>query len=198
MSVFRDLLVTDTARRTSLSVLTWKFDLLEGQMKTILLTTAAALASLLTISAASAADLAPMPVEPMAPVVVPFTWTGFYVGAHIGGVWGDEDDDLSDNFPGSGTGGGGGGGGCPQTCADSFSMSGVIGGVHAGYNWQIDQWVLGVEGDFDGTSLEGSHDFSGAPFDPVTGIDTFSGRLKMKSNCRLRCAPAPASPGIAS
>src|SRR6516225_9837373 len=39
--------------------------------------------------AASAADLAPAPYT-KAPVVVPppvFSWTGFYVGANIGGAW---------------------------------------------------------------------------------------------------------------
>jgi hypothetical protein len=31
--------------------------------------------------------------------------------------------------------------------------SGVIGGGHLGYQLQINQWVLGVEGSVDGTSL---------------------------------------------
>jgi len=38
----------------------------------------------LTSSAALAADLAPAPVEPVAPVYVPYSWTGFYVGAQAG------------------------------------------------------------------------------------------------------------------
>jgi outer membrane immunogenic protein len=39
---------------------------------------------------ASAADLgrpAPAPVYTKAPVVVPFSWTGFYVGGTAGGAW---------------------------------------------------------------------------------------------------------------
>ena len=31
--------------------------------------------------------------------------------------------------------------------------SGVIGGAHVGYNLQINQWVIGVEGTVDGTNL---------------------------------------------
>ena len=33
---------------------------------------------------AFAADLAPAPVDPVAPVIVPFSWNGFYIGASIG------------------------------------------------------------------------------------------------------------------
>ena len=33
------------------------------------------------------------------------------------------------------------------------SANGVIGGAHVGYNFQINQWVLGLEGDVDGSSL---------------------------------------------
>ena len=29
----------------------------------------------------------------------------------------------------------------------------MIGGAHVGYNFQINQWVLGLEGDVDGSSL---------------------------------------------
>jgi outer membrane immunogenic protein len=36
------------------------------------------------------------------------------------------------------------------------SPQGVIGGAHVGYNLQINQWVLGVEGSVDGTSLNKS------------------------------------------
>ena len=31
--------------------------------------------------------------------------------------------------------------------------SGVIGGAHLGYNWQVNQWVLGLEGEIDGVGL---------------------------------------------
>src|SRR4051794_2862456 len=35
---------------------------------------------------------ADMPVKaPVMPVVVPFSWTGFYLGANVGGAWGHRD-----------------------------------------------------------------------------------------------------------
>lgn len=35
-------------------------------------------------------------------------------------------------------------------------MSGVTGGLQAGYNWQLDsKWLVGVEADLSGSSLRG-------------------------------------------
>ena len=53
-------------------------------------TTAIAAASLSLATAAGAADLPTRksPPPPMVPVAPPFSWTGFYVGATVGGVWG--------------------------------------------------------------------------------------------------------------
>jgi outer membrane immunogenic protein len=71
---------------------------------------------------AMAADLGPVNVAPP----VPFTWTGVYLGANVGGGWSS----IQDN----GLGGG--------------SASGVMGGVSVGYNWQFAPfWVAGIEGD---------------------------------------------------
>ncbi|QEN90103.1 porin family protein [Labrys sp. KNU-23] len=91
---------------------------------------------------ALAADLAPAPVEPIVPVT-PFSWTGFYVGAHIGYGWGREKDDLSRSTP---------------VPADNFNVNGVLGGLHAGYNEQFsNNIVVGLEGDIDLSSIKGSH-----------------------------------------
>jgi outer membrane immunogenic protein len=101
---------------------------------------AGAFAAAATIAgSAFAADLAPPP--PPAPI---FTWTGLYVGGQIGYAFGQdpvswlgisEDDELA-----GGT--------------FSHTPQGVIGGAHAGYNLQYNQWaVLGLEGSVDGTSL---------------------------------------------
>ena len=37
------------------------------------------------------------------------------------------------------------------------SASGVVGGAQAGYNFQFDQFVIGVETDFQGTSISGGN-----------------------------------------
>jgi outer membrane immunogenic protein len=82
-------------------------------------------------STAFAADL-PRPVykaAPFAPEPV-FTWTGFYVGGHLGYGWSK----FSVNDPVLG--------------ASSNTASGWLGGAQAGYNYQIGSFVLGVEGDY--------------------------------------------------
>jgi outer membrane immunogenic protein len=104
-----------------------------------------------------AADLAPAPVEPIAPVVVPFTWAGFYVGADVGYSWTQADSDFS---------------GPALTAAGvlPFSLSpdsdGVVGGVYVGYNAQFNQVVVGIEGDIEAASNSGDDTFliGGSPF----------------------------------
>lgn len=99
-----------------------------------------------------AADLASNPIEPPAPEVVAYSWTGFYAGAHLGGNWtGDRFHSASDaatEFGGTYKSG--------KSAAVSrngfHSGFGVDGGVQAGYNYQVDRFVLGVEGNFDLTS----------------------------------------------
>jgi outer membrane immunogenic protein len=88
---------------------------------------------------AVAADLRPPPVYlPPAPI---FTWTGLYTGAQIGYVWGSDpiEVDASDS-----------------TSFFNTQPSGVIGGFHLGYNLQIAQYVAGIEGTVDGSSLSGT------------------------------------------
>jgi outer membrane immunogenic protein len=92
-------------------------------------------ALLLTSTSAFAADLAPQPVEPAAPAVVPvYNWTGFYAGLHAGAIIGQGKLDHA-----------------------KFNGTGFIGGVHAGYNVQFDGgWVVGLETDFDYSSFNKS------------------------------------------
>ncbi|MDO8943291.1 MAG: outer membrane beta-barrel protein [Desulfobacterales bacterium] len=114
------------------------------------------------IAAAGAADMAvkarPMPAPPPA-----FSWTGFYVGANIGGGWTPDSgsSDFAPLFPPFIVL-------APQAVIPTLvpgqlasltgtgSKSGVIGGGQIGYNWQIQQFVLGVEADVVGTDLKGS------------------------------------------
>jgi outer membrane immunogenic protein len=95
---------------------------------------------------ASAADLS-MKDTPY--VAAPALWTGYYIGGHVGGLW-SSDDKVSVE---------------KQKCryyyckewmpAEYVDFSkhdddtSFIGGVHAGYNLQIDRTVLGFEGDID-------------------------------------------------
>lgn len=87
-------------------------------------------------SAATAADLrtAPAAVPAIAPMVV--NWTGFYVGAHAGWL-GSNHNTAVINLPGVGT----------DNAFGTYTRSGFNGGLYAGYNFQMQQLVLGVEAD---------------------------------------------------
>jgi outer membrane immunogenic protein len=93
------------------------------------------LAALAAASSANAADLSrPMPYK-APPYVAPYySWTGFYVGINGGYGWGSS---SWDGIPG-------------------FSPQGGLVGGTAGYNWQIGQWVWGLEGDIDWSDIKGS------------------------------------------
>ena len=119
----------------------------------------AALAGLFGATSALAADL-PAPVYTKAPVYVHpgYNWTGFYVGGNIGYSWG-RSSDTSTFTNGAGT--------LLSTSIGSSNLDGIVGGGQAGYNWQMQSWVWGLEGDIQGTGERGSRDISCA-----TGVCT--------------------------
>jgi outer membrane immunogenic protein len=95
------------------------------------------------LAGAEAADLAARYVKaPAAAVGAAWDWSGFYLGADLGGVAQTTADGRSDFFQVTI-------GDNPQSQAPSSSA--VIGGLHAGYNWQMSHLVLGVEGDWQWT-----------------------------------------------
>ena len=107
---------------------------------------------------ASAADRpvkAPYSAPPAPPAY--YTWTGFYIGGNIGGAWahGSVDDSLFG-------------------LSASASHSGFIGGGQLGFNYQFSNIVLGVEWDFDGTSLDATGN----------GVATRIGFLQGSANTR--------------
>lgn len=110
-----------------------------------LLVSAAILAT--TIGGAWAADLPNTKGPPVfAPPPPPqFTWTGLYAGAQAGYEWGTTSAYL-ETYPGD----------VFSATAVGVSPSGVVGGGHIGYNFQITQFVIGIEGDFEGTSANAS------------------------------------------
>jgi len=103
-------------------------------------------------TSAHAADLIVDPVVYTEPATYSsFDWSGFYAGIHGGYGWGTQTDDQSDLFEEITV---------SDTVLDEFDIDGFIGGVHAGANMQMGQFVLGVEGDVDWTSIGGSFDGS--------------------------------------
>ncbi|WP_353184340.1 outer membrane protein [Bosea sp. (in: a-proteobacteria)] len=102
-------------------------------MKKYLLASVAAL-GLIAAGAASAADLPSRKGPVAAPVYIPpvFTWTGFYVGANAGYGWGN----VNNSFG-----------------VSVGDLDGFVGGGQIGYNYQIGQFVLGLEADIQGADL---------------------------------------------
>jgi len=93
--------------------------------------------SALIAAPATAAELAVK--APPAPYVPPlYSWTGCYLGVHIGA--GELHADWTDEDFGEGSG------------------IGVAGGFQTGCNYQIRQLVVGVEGEFYWSSIEAKHD----------------------------------------
>jgi outer membrane immunogenic protein len=122
-------------------------------MKTAL--SAAAALLIATTVAGSAADL-PMKAAPLLAPTPVWSWTGFYVGAHVGAGWGTTETTLTSVtaspplvLP-------------PPVIVPlnvSFaqnSRSGFLGGGQAGYNWQNGWVVFGVQGDIAGTDIKGT------------------------------------------
>jgi outer membrane immunogenic protein len=121
--------------------------------------TVAVLAGLFSATSALAADL-PAPVYTKAPVYVDpgYNWTGFYLGGNLGYSWG-RSSDTSTFTNGAGT--------LLSTSIGRSNLDGIVGGGQAGYNWQMQSWVWGLEGDIQGTGERGSRDISCA-----TGVCT--------------------------
>jgi len=102
--------------------------------KLLLAATVAALSS----TSVFAADLAARPYTKAPAYVAPiYNWTGFYVGAQIGGAF-----DGSSGFTTT-----------DPLVSGSRDKSSFLGGGVVGYNYQFaPNWVLGVEGEFNGLS----------------------------------------------
>jgi outer membrane immunogenic protein len=96
----------------------------------------ASIGTLIGCSIVNAADMPTKAPPPPAPVYVPYSWTGFYIGGNVGGAWANgsiHDDVTGFEF--------------------SASHSGFVGGGQIGFNYQVSNIVFGVEADFDWTSL---------------------------------------------
>jgi outer membrane immunogenic protein len=123
------------------------------------------------LAGAASAEAADLPVKAVPPPVAVYNWTGFYVGANAGVGWDRAIFDpvqltlepvaftdvagAFNGFPSlifiPGT--------IPLTTAvtNPSNRTAFIGGGQAGYNWQAGRFVLGVEGDVQGTNASGSY-----------------------------------------
>lgn len=118
--------------------------------------------SVALIGTAAAAD---MPVKAIAPAV--WSWAGLYVGLNAGAAWRNTTFTNPDAF---GT-----------IAADPFwtdHSAAFIAGVQIGYNWQMANWVYGLEADFDGAGGKSTAT-------PVAGF-TANSRMNWLSTVRGR------------
>jgi outer membrane immunogenic protein len=95
---------------------------------------------------ALAADIpARMPVKaPVMAAPLVYNWTGFYIGGHVGYGWSDKD--WTQTFSSLGL----------ALDRGSHEADGFLGGGQIGFNYQVGQWVFGIEGDVSWSDLSGS------------------------------------------
>jgi outer membrane immunogenic protein len=123
----------------------------------------------LATSLASAADLPArnLPVR-QAPIPIFFTWTGFSVGAHVGGTWGKTSVTETPL--------------CGTPCVSTFdhSASSAIGGVQANANYQMGAIVLGLATDISASGYDNKALF------PCCAPDYVQTRIKWEASIRAR------------
>ncbi len=125
------------------------------------------LGALALATGAQAADIAARPAY-KAPVMAPapWSWAGFYVGGNVGFARARTEMD-SPNY---------------ILSSANSTQSGVIGGLQAGYNWQLNNFVVGLEGDISLGSLRRSTAITNAaPGDSINAsvdaLGTVRGRV---------------------
>ena len=154
------------------------------RMQKIGLLAGVALAAIGVTTIAGAADLPTRkaPPAPYVPVAPPFSWTGFYVGATAGGIWGSGSSTVSANYGGT-------------TLASAYiptslgsGTSGWTAGGEVGYNYQIGSAVIGVEDDLEWVTNSKSVTYAGATIPALGGnlTTTAEARLNWLGTTRAR------------
>ena len=77
--------------------------------------------------------------RPLSPALAVYGWSGCYLGAQGGGAIGQSRHDTDFG-----------------STSDPYTISGGLAGGTVGCNYQVSQWVLGLEGDFSWTNKRGS------------------------------------------
>jgi outer membrane immunogenic protein len=99
-----------------------------------------------------------LPAYAPAPPVL--SWTGVYIGGQLGIQWGqtnwDRFDPTNTTFIASEL---------------PYRNNGVVGGAHIGYNYQVSQFVFGLEGDVEGTNYSGNGDSNSNAWANTTRAD---------------------------
>jgi len=114
-----------------------------------------------------AADL-PARVEPAAPVAyVPvFSWTGFYIGGELGWIQTNPEYTTGAVLLGA-----------PFVVTSGSNKNGLSYGALAGYNYQMGNVVLGIEGDFEGWTV-GTLNYTAITGDFLTAHSKWGGSVR--------------------
>ena len=98
----------------------------------------------------------------------PYNWTGFYIGGHVGyGFGGQTEPAFGFSDPaGAGIGTFYQAGGISIA---SYPTEGILGGLQAGYNYQLAKWVFGFEADWSATGIKGSRSATALPNPAIFG-----------------------------
>lgn len=123
-------------------------------------------------------DMKQAVVEPACPI----DWTGFHIGIHAGYGFNSADTSITPLPIGLAPSG---------TTADP-NPDGFVGGLQLGYDHQWGGFVLGVEGDFSGSTIDGTKSFTDAQIgadirvhQDTDWFGTFRGRVGFTPVCRL-------------
>ncbi|WP_159585418.1 outer membrane protein [Chelativorans xinjiangense] len=108
-----------------------------------------------------------MPAPTVVAPMPTYDWRGFHIGVDGGYGWGEIDHDKYED-------------------SIDLTAKGAFGGIFAGYDYQFDDWVLGIEGDIQFSKVNKEVTFS----IPDTGQLTLEYGPKRFGSARLRAGPA--------
>jgi outer membrane immunogenic protein len=102
----------------------------------------AALCAAVSVQVASAADMPTKAPAYKAVEPIPYNWSGFYIGGHLGGAWSNSDRSSFNTDTGA--------------LLDSATQTATsfIGGGQIGFNWMFaPNWLVGIEADISAADL---------------------------------------------
>lgn len=111
-----------------------------------------------------------------------YDWKGPYIGLQAGYGWGDSE---TSQFFDTGA----------FIDSHSADLEGFIGGLHAGWNWQSDALVFGIEGDVSAADIDGTYTFP--IVDEYTTDVQFTGSLRARLGFAMDRALIYATGGLA-